>query len=101
MPQTPQWRPAADAALIAPGVARFPGPHDHRRPLAPSHSLVAELPAAGPLEASGATRPLFARDDLVRHIRIDIEAGASLYGTGEVAGPLERSGRQTVCWNTV
>lgn len=36
-----------------------------------------------------------------RHnVRIDIDAGTSLYGTGEIAGPLLRNGRRTTAWNT-
>lgn len=33
-------------------------------------------------------------------MRIAISPGTSLYGTGEVAGPLIRNGRQTTCWTT-
>lgn len=32
--------------------------------------------------------------------RIAVAPGTSLYGTGEVPGPLLRNGRRTVCWNT-
>lgn len=33
-------------------------------------------------------------------VHVAIEPGTSLYGTGEVAGPLLRNGRITMCWNT-
>lgn len=38
--------------------------------------------------------------DLRHNVRIDIADGTSLYGTGEIAGPLLRNGRRTIGWNT-
>lgn len=43
--------------------------------------------------------PRFLTRDGVHVIRIPIEAGTSLYGTGEIAGPLLRNGASTVAWN--
>lgn len=46
-------------------------------------------------------RPRFQRLADGRHMaRIDIEPGTSLYGTGEVGGPLLRNGRTVTLWNT-
>ena len=35
-----------------------------------------------------------------RIVHVAVPAGTTLYGTGEVPGPLARNGRTTVCWNT-
>jgi alpha-glucosidase len=39
-------------------------------------------------------------DGGVVRVQVPFPAGTSLYGTGEVAGPLLRNGRSTVLWNT-
>lgn len=49
----------------------------------------------------GSVEPLFWTDADGRFgVKVNISEGTSLYGTGEVAGPLLRNGRKTVCWNT-
>lgn len=54
-----------------------------------------------PLSERPALRPTFAKDDRGRHVaKIEVPAGTSLYGTGEVAGPLLRNGRVVETWNT-
>lgn len=45
------------------------------------------------------TPRFFKTDDCAYGFSIDPIEGCHLYGTGEVAGPLERSGRQSVLWN--
>lgn len=55
----------------------------------------AELPGQYPV------KPLFAKAADGRHqVTIAIERGTSLYGTGEVPGPLLRNGRSTTLWNS-
>jgi alpha-glucosidase len=54
-----------------------------------------------PLGESAGPRPAFSKDDRGRHVaKLDVPAGTSLYGTGEVAGPLLRNGRVVETWNT-
>ncbi|MGD9688563.1 MAG: TIM-barrel domain-containing protein [Phycisphaerales bacterium] len=60
----------------------------------PGGMLLAALPASAP-------RPVFdTRADGRQRVRIAIQPGTSLYGTGEIAGPLLRNGRVSECWNT-
>ena len=75
---------------------------DGRRPARPSLMLpvAPELVAA----ARPALAPRFTTTTLLGkpHVRAALEfaPGTSFYGTGEVAGPLERSGRTVTLWNT-
>src|SRR5204863_2520362 len=94
------WTPDPNPTLVGDGIARFRDPHDGDAPLAPSLALVREPHVTGPVPADFRARPLFARRDGSRIARIDCPRGTSLYGTGEVPGPLLRNGRRTVCWNT-
>ena len=56
---------------------------------------------AGDAGADAKVRPQFWKTADGRFAtRVDIAEGTSLYGTGEIAGPLLRNGRKTVCWNT-
>jgi len=51
--------------------------------------------------SAGKDAPLFWKDEDGKFCtRLDLAEGTSLYGTGEIAGPLLRNGRKTVCWNT-
>jgi alpha-glucosidase len=52
-----------------------------------------------PLEEVG-DGPVFARTAAGLEARVRFAPGTSFYGTGEVAGPLERSGRTVTLWNT-
>ncbi|MFN9134109.1 MAG: hypothetical protein ACK5XO_15725 [Phycisphaerales bacterium] len=64
-------------------------------------ALLAPPAAAGELPAAWRTRPTFERLADGRHqVRVAIDAGTSLYGTGEVTGPLLRNGREIVLWNS-
>jgi len=42
----------------------------------------------------------FSREGSAFRARLEFPAGTSFYGTGEVPGPLERSGRTVTLWNT-
>lgn len=58
--------------------------------------------ATGPLENNWQVRPVFpeaSREGAFAAL-IEIEPNTHLYGTGEVAGRLERSGTSIVCWNS-
>lgn len=55
----------------------------------------------GESKSPARTTPVFDRDDQGRvRVTIHIEPGTSLYGTGEVPGPLLRNGHVSVNWNT-
>lgn len=101
---TMDWRTDPAPYLVADGVARFRDPADADQPAAPSFALIAPPRAIGPVPADFRVFPRFmtrlqdGRAD--RIIRIPAAPGTSLYGTGEVAGPLLRNGRGTVCYNT-
>lgn len=65
----------------------------------PSYALL--NPAIGaPAANPGRTTVEFTRIEGKNAARVRIAPGTSLYGTGEVAGPLLRNGRKIVCWNT-
>ncbi|MFZ2875186.1 MAG: TIM-barrel domain-containing protein [Phycisphaerales bacterium] len=65
----------------------------------PSYALL-ESVRSTPARVGSALTPEFSESN-GRHIAtIGIAPGTSLYGTGEVAGPLLRNGRTIECWNT-
>lgn len=68
----------------------------------PEHSLVlARTPALDAGASAGETeRRRWEWDGAVVRVQVPFPSGTSLYGTGEVAGPLLRNGRSTVLWNT-
>ncbi len=87
--------------LIGPGIVRITGPGYIADPGAPSMALVEEPKALGPAPQGFRVTPVFERSKAGKpSVRVAVEAGTSLYGTGEVAGPLLRNGRKTVAWNT-
>jgi alpha-glucosidase len=109
-----QWFPDAEARLVADpesgsaaapgeGIARFRDPGDRGQATAPSLALIKEPRDVGPLPTTWRTRAIFGRvNDLEgghRAVRVPIEPGTSLYGTGEVPGPLVRNGSRTVGYN--
>jgi hypothetical protein len=55
-----------------------------------------------PARGSAATSesPAFSVENERQTAKIRVGAGTSLYGTGEVGGPLLRNGRRVECWNT-
>lgn len=94
------WNTDSAPVLVGNGVARFRDPADADRPTAPSFALMREPAPTGPLPPDFPLRAEFRTRPSAREVRIPIPPGTSLYGTGEVAGPLRRNGRRTVCWNT-
>ncbi|MBL8765042.1 MAG: DUF5110 domain-containing protein [Phycisphaerae bacterium] len=103
------WRPGTPAPIapaFSPAVAVHADPRTPRGSLEPSLALVTEPtlaaphPAPPPPSPARRPRPWFARRGTEFIARLELEPGASLYGTGEAAGPLLRNGRRTVCWNT-
>ncbi len=89
---------AQDPGLIADDIARFVPPGIDPETLPRSFALVEPLPARGRVPGSWSTVPGFEQGDDSSIARIPIDPGTSLYGTGEVAGPLLRNGFVTECW---
>ena len=87
-----------DPGLLADRVARFVPPGVNPATLPRSFALTEPLRARGPVPADWTSVPQFQRtsDDFVATVPID--ADTSLYGTGEVAGPLLRNGFVTEVW---
>jgi alpha-glucosidase len=94
---------AAGAAPVAERVGenlvRFHASEAARRAPPPSPALLAPLPALGAAPTSFRVRPVFQSIAGRAAARLDVEAGTSLYGTGEVPGPLLRNGRRSTGWN--
>ncbi|HRX86425.1 MAG TPA: glycoside hydrolase family 31 protein [Phycisphaerae bacterium] len=68
--------------------------------LPPSMSLAITPTVTGPAAQPWAVTPLFL-DSGDRHVAyLDIADNVSLYGTGEIAGPLLRNGHTSEAWNT-
>lgn len=87
--------------LLASGAVRFL-PGDMRSPSLPPSMAVSERQrvVGGMPENWRITPKFYSTDDRKFGCVIETGPGTSLYGTGEVAGPLLRNGRVTVCWNT-
>lgn len=98
----PAWHSPDPAELVGDGIARFLPPESLRAgaTIPPSLALVATPPVLGPVPRAFRTLASFAYEGGRWIARIDVPPGTSLYGAGELAGPLLRSGRRAVCWNT-
>ncbi|MGE3108627.1 MAG: TIM-barrel domain-containing protein [Phycisphaerales bacterium] len=87
--------------LIGEAIVRFHQDKASAAAALPSFALSVNPPVLGDTPGGFAVRPAFSQTGDGRHaVSISIESGTSLYGTGEVFGPLLRNGRKTVCWNT-
>jgi alpha-glucosidase len=102
-----EWRADPQPRLVgaAPAVAlaaSFRDPLHSAEPLPPSIALAVPLQTISPLPPLPAfpIRPEFADHEGQRLVRILLDAGTSLYGTGEVAGSLLRGGRRVILYNT-
>lgn len=103
---SPRWRYGPGVALafergLPPGVTvvRFRDPRHAQTPLPPFPAYEAK-PTEVSTDATTLIRPGFAEVGHSRHVRIAIQPGTSLYGTGEQAGPLLRNGTRKTCWNS-
>jgi alpha-glucosidase len=87
--------------MLSSGAARFMPPGMRSPSLPPSMAVSVPQRVVGGVPDSWKTLPKFySADGKLFGCVIDIAPGTSLYGTGEVAGPLLRNGRSIVCWNT-
>lgn len=96
-------RPASTDRVVesaGDGVLVFHANAAAREDARPSFALVEPLDITGPAPATRPVEVVFAAEADRWTARIDIEPGTSLYGTGEVAGPLRRNGRVVETWNT-
>ena len=87
-----------DPGLLLNDVARFIPPGVDPSTLPRSFALVEPLPALGPVPDSWRTRPTFDHSAGTWIASIPTDPQTSLYGTGEVAGPMLRNGFVTECW---
>jgi alpha-glucosidase len=88
------------AERLAPDLIRwFPNEASRAAPV-PFPAYVQPLSSGEMLAESPAVEVIFQQAHGRHAARIDIAEGTSLYGTGEVAGPLLRNGQRTVAWNT-
>jgi len=87
-----------DPGVIGDGVVRFTPPEVEPSTLPRSFALVEPLPARGPVPPSWRVVPQFSRDSGAFVATTLVDTGTSLYGTGEVAGPLLRNGFVTEVW---
>lgn len=88
-------------AMVGDDIVQFYANADAERQSLPSYALVQpRLDTFGEVpEGWGITPEFFTEDDRTG-FHIDIDPGTSLYGTGEVPGPLLRNGRTQILWNT-
>ncbi len=95
-----QQRPYTAEHLTS-GAVRFLPPGLSSSSVPPSMAVSMPQRVAGGLPDQWSTTPKFFNIDGTKFgVAIDITPGTSLYGTGEVAGPLLRNGRTVTCWNT-
>ena len=88
------------AESIGAGIVRVWPDAAARHQAMPSVCILPARPALGPAPEAWRIMPRFSMERGGRVVRISTDRGTSLYGTGEVGGPLERTGRRVVAWNT-
>ncbi len=95
------WEPDEQGLHVAPNAARFRSPFADQAELPPSIAIQIDLEPFGPVGIDFRPIPRFAIDAEGCHlVRVDTEPAVSLYGTGEVAGPMRRNGTNALLWNT-
>jgi alpha-glucosidase len=80
------------------GIAIFYPPGINKAALPPSLAVINEPDYIEP-PASWKVFPQFYSQGIHNVVSIEVEEGTSIYGTGQVTGPLLRNGRNTVLWN--
>jgi len=86
--------------LIGDGMVRFHASDAARDGRLPSMMLETPRASVGEIPAGFPTNVVFGRDADRWTATVEIEPGITLYGTGEVSGPLRRNGRVVETWNT-
>src|SRR4029077_8032644 len=80
------------------GITRYFASADAREHALPSYALKEEIKERP--GAAGKVTPAFVAGKDGQTVTVVIAPGTSLYGTGEVSGPLLRNGRTVMTWNT-
>lgn len=88
------------AERIGEGIVRFHASVEAQKRALPSLCLERPRPALGTAPPDFSIHPQLTFEAGRQVVKFKVSAGTSLYGTGEVAGPLLRNGRRTVGWNT-
>lgn len=91
---------AGQADLLGEGIARFYPDEVKPEELPVSLAWEKTPQIEGQVEASWSVTPRFITGKNIYKAKISISSGTSLYGTGEIAGPLQRNGYSTQTWNT-
>ena len=99
MPVLGEQVPIRYSAMVGEGIAGF-SPEGYDPQLTPSLCLVQEPEPSGPLPADWRLKPSFEIDDGKARASLVVPEGTSLYGGGEVTGPLLRNGQSIKLWNT-
>ncbi|KAI8530785.1 hypothetical protein RHMOL_Rhmol11G0086200 [Rhododendron molle] len=90
-------------AILEEGVFRFDCSPDHRNAALPSVSFVnskdRDTPMMGSQQVPSYT-PTFECVHGQQIVQLELPIGTSFYGTGEVSGQLERTGKRVFTWNT-
>ena len=88
---------ALQPARLGPGISRFTDPRsvESGEPF-PAYVMPPVPSGLG----TCAIEPEFSSHGSRTVVTVRIDLGTSLYGTGEVSGPLRRNGRVIECWNT-
>lgn len=94
-----QTIPIQRTGMVGRGIAVFI-PHQFNASLTPSLILKKEPVLAGQLPAKWSLFPEFTITDQKAGAVIHLQSGISLYGGGEVTGPLLRNGQSIKLWNT-
>ena len=86
--------------LIAPEVAIFYPVDFNAKAHLPSFAMVQEPKVVKTIPDNWSMKPSFYNKDGKAVVSIAVPKDASLYGTGEVTGPLKRNGQDIIIWNT-
>lgn len=86
--------------LIASDVAIFYPTDFNSKAHLPSFALVDEPKVVKTVPENWSMTPTFYNQDGKAVVTIAVPKNASLYGTGEVTGPLKRNGQDIIIWNT-
>ncbi|CAI0441947.1 unnamed protein product [Linum tenue] len=90
--------------ILEKGVFRFDCSADDRAAAFPSVSFVnakdRETPITNAAEAVPTFIPTYQSGSESQTVQLQLPAGTSFYGSGEVSGQLERTGKRVFTWNT-
>jgi alpha-glucosidase len=92
-------RPIEHKAQIGEGIALFV-PQGYSASKTPSLAFATAPRESGAVPPAWNLVPKFYLDDGKAGASLDLPNGSSLYGTGEVTGPLLRNGKTIALWNT-